>query len=106
MRPQYRDSKGGSGFGPHAYLKAWNRCDDFPTSPVEAAILEARYKAARLSVAPILFSRENPPPKGKVIIVDKKKLRKLQKRKKRNRKAQRKAKKLAEKLERKEPIVL
>jgi hypothetical protein len=47
-------------------------------------MLEARYHAARMSVAPQLFSRSNPPPKGKVVIVEKKKVDKARRQRKRN----------------------
>jgi len=77
-----------------------------PSTPGKRAILERRYQAARLSVAPILFSQSNPPPKGKVIIVDKVKLRKLQKKKAKTRKALRKIRKRKEKLLKKQPVVL
>jgi hypothetical protein len=77
-----------------------------PTTPGKIAILERRYEAARLSVAPILFSKSNPPPKGKVIIVDRKKARKLRKQRMKSRKVLRKARKRKEKLAKKESIVL
>jgi hypothetical protein len=106
-KPQYKESFGGSGFGPHAYLRAWNRNDSFPSTPGKAAILEERYKAAELSVAPTLFSKSNPPPVGKVVIVDKKKARKIKRHRVRSRKALRKIRKRQEKLlAKKTPVVL
>jgi hypothetical protein len=105
-RPNYKDARGGSGFGPHQYLKMWNRRDEMPTTPGKAAILEARYEAARLSVAPTLHSKSNPPPRGKIIIVDRKKAKKAQKVRIRSRKALRKLRKRKEKLLKKQPVVL
>ena len=106
MKPRYQEAKGGSGFGPHAYLRAWNRNDEMPSTPGKIAILERRYEAARLSVAPTLFSKSNPPPKGKIIVVDKKKARKLRKLRIRSRKALHKARKRKEKFLKKEAVVL
>jgi hypothetical protein len=106
-KPNYKSAKGGSGFGPHEYLKRWNRNDAPPTTPGKAAILQARYEAARLSVAPTLHSKSNPPPVGKIIIVDKKKAQKLKKQRVRSRKALKAKRRNAEKLEKKRnPIVL
>jgi len=106
-KPRYQEASGGSGFGPLTYLRAWNRNDDFPTSPAKADILEARYRAARLSVAPVLFSKSNPPPFGKVVVVDKKKAQKLQKQRVKSRKSLRKFRRRKEKLQRrKQPSVL
>ena len=88
-------------------MRAWNRNDEFPTSPAKAEILEARYKAARLSVAPVLFSKSNPPPFGKVVVVDKKKAQKIKRQRVKSRKATRKFRRRKEKLQRrKEPAVL
>jgi hypothetical protein len=107
LKGRYSDAKGGSGFGPVAYLKAWNRSDEFPiNSKGKAEILEARYKAASLSVAPTLFSQSNPPPKGKVIIVDKRKARKLRRARIRTIKAMKKLRKRREKGGKKEPALL
>jgi len=105
-KPRYKDCKGGSGFGPHAYLRSWNRSDEFPSTPGKQAILKARYEAARLSVAPILFSKSNPPPHGKIVVVDKKKARKLRRQRIRSRKAFKKAKSRREKLAKRQPVVL
>jgi len=88
-------------------LRAWNRNDEFPTTPGKVAILEARYQAARLSVAPTLFSKSNPPPFGKVVVVDKKKAAKLKRQRVKSKKALRKIRRRKEKLERrKTPNVL
>jgi hypothetical protein len=88
-------------------LRAWNRNDEFPTTSGKVAILEARYEAARLSVAPTLFSKSNPPPFGKVVVVDRKKAKKIKNQRIKSRKALRKIRRRKEKLERrKEPIVL
>ena len=107
LKGRYKDSKGGSGFGPQAYLKAWNRSDEFPfNSKAKAAILEARYRAAGLSIAPTLFSKSNPPPKGNVIIVDKKKIRKIRRAKTKVVKSLKKLKKQREKAGRKEQVLL
>jgi len=106
LKPKYREAKGGSGFGPLAYLKAWNRRDEPPQTPGKAAILEARYTAARLSVAPTLFSKSNPPPKGKIVIVDRKKAKKIRRQRIRSRKAVRTIRRRNEKLLKKQPIVL
>lgn len=107
LKGQYKGSKGGSGFGPEAYLKAWNRGDEFPiTSKGKIKILEARYKAASLSVAPTLFSNSNPPPKGKVIIVHKKKIQKMRRAKIKSIKGFKKLKKQREKAGKKEPALL
>ena len=107
LKGRYPDSKGGSGFGPLAYLKAWNKSDKFPVnSKGKAEVLEARYKAASLSVAPTLFSQSNPPPKGKMIIVDKKKARKLRRAKIRGSKYLKKLAKRREKASKKEPALL
>jgi len=105
-KPKYKESRGGSGFGPHAYLRAWNRNDQFPTTPGKAAILQARYNAARLSVAPILFSKSNPPPTGKIVIVDRKKLKKLRKQKMKSRQALRRRRRRKEKLAKKSQLLL
>jgi hypothetical protein len=107
LKGQYKKSKGGSGFGPEAYLKAWNRGDEFPlNSKGKMKILEARYKAASLSVAPTLFSNSNPPPKGKVIIVHKKKIQKMRRAKIKSIKGFKKLKKQREKAGKKEPALL
>ena len=88
-------------------MRAWNRNDEFPTTPGKAAILEARYHAARLSVAPMLFSKSNPPPFGSVVVVDKKKAEKLKRQRVRSRKVLRKIRRRKEKLERRtKPLVL
>ena len=101
------EAKGGSGFSSVAYLKAWNRSDEFPTnSKGKAEILEARYKAASLSIAPTLFSQSNPPPKGKIIIVDKKKARKLRRAKIKTIKGMKKLWKRRERAGKKEPTLL
>jgi large subunit ribosomal protein L41 len=105
-KPRYSEAKGGSGFGALTYLRAWNRRDEPPQTSGKAAILEARYNAARLSVAPVLFSKSNPPPKGKVVIVDRKKAKKIRRQRIRSRKAQRAIQKRKEKLLKKQPIVL
>ena len=106
-KPDYKDSKGGSGFGPYAYLRAWNRCDEYPRTSGKQAILERRYRAARLSVAPTLFSKSNPPPKGAIPIVDRKKAMKLKKQRIRSRKALKKARRRIEKrAKRQKPIPL
>jgi hypothetical protein len=107
LKGRYKESKGGSGFGPEAYLKAWNRSDEFPiNSKGKAAILEARYEAASLSVAPTLFSKSNPPPKGRVIVVDKKKIRKMRRAKIKSIKGLKKLKKQRERSGKKEPALL
>ena len=107
LKGRYKEAMGGSGFGPEAYLKAWNRGDKFPiNSKGKIAILEARYKAASLSVAPTLFSKSNPPPKGKLIIVDKKKIRKLRRAKIKSIKGLKKLKKQRENSGKKEPVLL
>jgi hypothetical protein len=106
VKPNYRESKGGSGFGALAYLKAWNRRDGPPRTPGKAAILEGRYNAARLSVAPVLFSKSNPPPKGKIVIVDRKKAKKSRKQRIKSRKALKIRRKRNEKLVEKQPVVL
>ena len=88
-------------------MRAWNRNDEFPKTPGKAALLEARYEAARLSVAPTLFSKSNPPPFGKVVIVDKKKAARRQRQKVKSRKALRKMMRRKEKRARRErPNVL
>jgi hypothetical protein len=106
VKPRYKGCKGGSGFGPHEYLRAWNRNDEFPSTPGKMAILEARYQAARLSAAPTLFSKSNPPPKGKIIIVDRKKAMKLKKQRVKRRKALKKQRKRREKMANRQPAVL
>ena len=107
LKGRYADAKGGSGFGPEAYLKAWNKSDEFPiNSKGKAEILEARYKAASLSVAPTLFSQSNPPPKGKIIIVDKRKTRKMRRARIKVLKGMKKLRKNREKAGKKEPALL
>jgi hypothetical protein len=106
LKPQYPDAKGSSGFGAHAYLRAWNRSDEIPTTLGKSAILAARYKAARLSVAPTLFTRSNPPPTGKIVIVDRKKARKMRKQRMKSRKAVKKAKRRKLKLANKRRLVV
>jgi hypothetical protein len=55
----------------------------------------------------MLFSKSNPPPVGKVVIVDKKKARKMKRHRIRSRKALRKIRKRKEKLLAKTtPVVL
>jgi hypothetical protein len=100
-KPRYPHAKGSSGFGAHAYLRAWNRSDEIPTTPGKSEILAARYNAARLSVAPTLFTKSNPPPAGKIVIVDRKKARKIRKQRIKSRKAVKKARRRKLKLAKK-----
>ena len=107
VKPRYPDAKGSSGFGPHVYLRAWDKSDQFPTTPGKSALLEARYNAAGLSVAPTLFTKSNPPRTGKIIIVDRKKARKMRKERIKSRKALKKARRQKLKLAKKRlPVVL
>jgi len=107
VKSRYPEARGSSGFGPHAYLRAWNRSDRFPKTPGKTALLEARYNAARLSVAPTLFTKSNPPPTGKIVVVDRKKARKMRKQRIKRRKAAKKARRRKLKLEKKRlPVVL
>ena len=101
LKPRYPDAKGSSGFGAHAYLRAWNRSDVMPTTLGKSEILAARYTAARLSVAPTLFTRSNPPPSGKIVIVDRKKARKMRKQRIKSKKAVKKARRRKLKLAKK-----
>jgi hypothetical protein len=68
--------------------------------------LEERYHAARVHVAPVLFSKSNPPPFGKVVVVDKKKARKLKQQRVKSREALRKIRRRKGKLARKNLSVL
>jgi hypothetical protein len=61
----------------------WNRRDKMPQSIKMLTMLQERYTTARLSVPPQQFSQSNPPAYGRVVVVDKKKVRKMWKLKKR-----------------------
>jgi hypothetical protein len=93
----YKDNRNGGGFNSLAYLRAWNRSDEYPSTSGKQEILQARYQAARLSVAPALFSKSNPPPKGKIPVVDRKKAVKLRRQRIRSRMAAKSTKKRRDK---------
>jgi len=61
--------------------------------------LEKMYEAARQAVTPALFTKSNPPPKGEVPLVHKKKIRKVILQRKRSRRAYRKYIKVLKKRE-------